>query len=189
MQSLATFLTIAVPGVACGFLAGLFLAQWRMKLTGRVGKTFDIASILPLTLLMGAGFCGMAHMSCRAHACPIATVGMLPLSAFAIGYVAARLALARVHPDLIESARLQGFSELGLLFRVMVPAEKSTFAVGLTLSLLQIAGKLHAVAGISERVGAMARCAAASTALLVGIAWLICVVAGWGEKRSGDQIR
>ena len=173
----------AVPGVVGGFFAGLLAARWRMKLGCRTGTIFDLVSLLPLAILMASGFCGMAHATCRAHACPLSAVGMPSLSAFAIGYVTARVAFSRVHRDLIDAARLLGFGKWGVLFRVLIPAQRGTLFGGLILSLLLVAGRLGCVAGISVGAGALGRCAAAATALIMVLGWLLCVVPTWARKR------
>lgn len=135
MQPLA--ITLAVIAALTADLVALMAAQRRMRLSSRAGILADGVVVLIMALafpLAFGNFDGTAWVTLVVHAVPVELKGAL--TAFPLGYFAARLALGRLPAECRDAARLMGLTELDMLWRWVIPAEWPLLLTGATLSVL-----------------------------------------------------
>ena len=147
---LLLILLVLFFSVVVAFFAAVLAARQRMGLSARVGTVMDFILLLPVVIGPRAPWMLLAHASGRCGRCllgafprcPVAGALLATLSAalfaFPLIYVATRIAFSKIHADQIDAARLLGMKRWGILFHVLIPADRTTLAIGIILGLLRI---------------------------------------------------
>ena len=158
MEPLWITLKTALVATLLSFVAGILLARWRLRQGRSLGLVTDSLLMLPVALpptIVGLGlllFFGRGsplgsllygigwHV---AFSWP-ATVVAAFLVCFPILYQTTRTAFYQVDRDLVDLARISGFSEWRILWQVMLPLAWPGVAAGLLLGFVRALGEFGA---------------------------------------------
>jgi len=154
----AISLQTAVTATALTLIAGVSAARWRMGRSGRWVDFLDAALLLPLAL--PPTVVGLVLLMIFGRQSPVgellasmgaavvfswpATVIAAFVVAFPIMYQTAKGAFLQVNNELVDSARVFGFSERRILWQVMLPLAWPGILAGLILSFVRGLGEFGA---------------------------------------------
>ncbi len=158
MEPLWITLKTALVATLLSFIAAILLARWRLRQGRSLGLFTDSLLMLPVALpptVVGLGlllFFGRKspvgsilytigwHVAFSWSAAVIASF----LVCFPILYQTSRTAFFQVDRDLVDLARISGFSEWRILWQVMVPLAWPGVAAGLLLGFVRALGEFGA---------------------------------------------
>lgn len=151
-------LKTAVAATAIAFLAGVLGARWRLARRGLLAQGIDGLIMLPLAL--PPTVVGLALLLVFGRASPVgallarfgatlvftwpATVLAATVVGLPIMYQSARAAFTQIDSSLLDTARIFGFSEWQILWRIMLPLAWQGLAAGLVLTFLRALGEFGA---------------------------------------------
>lgn len=154
----AISLQTAVTATVLTLIAGVSAARWRMGRSGRWVDILDAALLLPLAL--PPTVVGLVLLMIFGRQSPVgellaslgaavvfswpATVIAAFVVAFPIMYQTAKGAFLQVNNELVDSARVFGFSERRILWQVMLPLAWPGILAGLILSFVRGLGEFGA---------------------------------------------
>jgi len=124
--------SIATAQIALALPAGYALAKLHF-----VGRRFAFGVVLACLLVPApATFVPVFLFFAKAHLVNTMTALVLPFAASALGTLLVRQALLSVPDEIIEAARLDGASELTIVYRVLAPMLKPTLVSLLLVSFV-----------------------------------------------------
>ncbi|TAK51314.1 MAG: molybdate ABC transporter permease subunit [Bacteroidetes bacterium] len=154
-------LKVVVVATLVTALAGIMLARWRMTYQGKLASVLDIIFILPLALpptviglvlLLAFGnsspVSAVINIIFTWHAAVVASI----IVSFPLMYQTALASFKQIDATLIDLARIDGFSEWKILWRVMVPLAWHGLAAGATLSFVRALGEFGATLMIAGNI-------------------------------------
>ena len=159
-------LKTAAAATAISFLLGIFAGRWRLTMRQGAGIFLDGVLMLPLALpptVVGLGLLllfgrgspvgellgrfGASIVFTWPAAVIAATVMALPIM-----YQSTRAAFAQLDTCLLDTARIFGFSEMRLLWQVMLPLAWPGVAAGTVLTFLRALGEFGATLMIAGNI-------------------------------------
>jgi molybdate transport system permease protein len=162
LVSLKTALAATLISLVLGVLGG----RWQMSRRGTVAHSLDVFLMLPIALpptIIGLGLLlifgrsspvgealakvGMSIVFTWPAAVLAAVVMSLPIM-----YQSARGAFAQVDANLLDTARIFGFSELRILWQIMLPLAWPGIAAGVVLTFLRALGEFGATLMIAGNI-------------------------------------
>jgi molybdate transport system permease protein len=158
--SLKTTLTATV----ITFFVGVLVARWRISYRGKLGGLIDSVMMIPLALpptvvglflLMVFGrssFIGQMLFPYTIVFSWTATVIAAVVVSFPLMYLTAKAAFQHIDSTLIDLARVYGFSEWHILWRVMLPLGWHGLAAGAVLSFVRALGEFGATLMIAGNI-------------------------------------
>ncbi|SRR5581483_8740615 len=159
-------LKTATTATVITFLLGILGARWRMSRRGGLAHFFDGVLMLPLALpptvvglallLVFGRSSPVGEMLARIGAAIVftwpATVLASTVVALPIMYQSARGAFAQIDMNLLDAARIFGFSEWSILWRIMLPLAWPGIASGTVLTFLRALGEFGATLMIAGNI-------------------------------------
>lgn len=155
---IAISLQTALSATALTLVAGVSAARWRMGRNGRWIEFLDAVLLLPLAL--PPTVVGLVLLMIFGRQSPVgellasmgaavvfswpATVIAAFVVAFPIMYQTAKGAFLQINNELVDSARVFGFSERRILWQVMLPLAWPGILAGLILSFVRGLGEFGA---------------------------------------------
>lgn len=155
---IAISLQTALSATALTLIAGVSAARWRMGRNGRWIDFLDAVLLLPLAL--PPTVVGLVLLMIFGRQSPVgellasvgaavvfswpATVIAAFVVAFPIMYQTAKGAFLQINNELVDSARVFGFSERRILWQVMLPLAWPGILAGLILSFVRGLGEFGA---------------------------------------------
>lgn len=155
---IAISLQTALSATALTLIAGVSAARWRMGRNGRWIEFLDAVLLLPLAL--PPTVVGLVLLMIFGRQSPVgellasvgaavvfswpATVIAAFVVAFPIMYQTAKGAFLQINNELVDSARVFGFSERRILWQVMLPLAWPGILAGLILSFVRGLGEFGA---------------------------------------------
>ncbi|MBI1806677.1 MAG: molybdate ABC transporter permease subunit [Ignavibacteria bacterium] len=151
--------TLAATGVT--FLLGVLIARWRISYRGKLGDLIDGTLILPLALpptvvglfllIVFGRSSPIGHMVSIVFTWPAAVLASIVVS-FPLMYQTTKASFRQIDASLIDLARIDGFSEWTILWRVMVPLAWHGLVAGATLSFVRALGEFGATLMIAGNI-------------------------------------
>ena len=148
----------AVTATAICFVVGVLAARWRISVRGPLGSFVDGALMLPLALpptVVGLGLLllfgrnsavgsALASFGATVVFTWPATVIASTVVSLPIMYQSLRGAFGQIDSSLLDTARIFGFSEWRILWRIMLPLAWPGVAAGAVLTFLRALGEFGA---------------------------------------------
>lgn len=154
-------LRTAFVATTVALVLGVTLARWRMTVGWKTGLLVDGLVILPL--LLPPPLVGFSLLLAFGPSSPLfALVNPLfawpatVIAAFAVSfpllYLSARLSFEKIDTALLDQARLFGFSELRILWQVMIPTCSPAIAAGSLLTFVRAFAEFGATLMVAGNV-------------------------------------
>lgn len=159
-------LETALAATAISFVLGILAARWRLAMRGAAASFFDGALLLPVAL--PPTVVGLALLMIFGRSSPVggvlarlgaaivftwpAAVLAATVMALPIMFQSARAAFAQVDAALLDTARIFGFSEMRVLWQVMLPLAWPGVAAGTVLAFLRALGEFGATLMIAGNI-------------------------------------
>jgi molybdate transport system permease protein len=159
-------LKTALVATAISFVLGVLGARWRLTARGPFASFVDGALMLPIALpptIVGLGLLlvfgrsspigdALARLGLAIVFTWPATVLAAAVMSLPIMYQSARGAFSQIDTSLLDVARTFGFSELRILWRVMLPLAWPGIAAGTVLTFLRALGEFGATLMIAGNI-------------------------------------
>jgi len=157
-------LKTTIAATAITFVAGILVARWRIGYRGKLGGIIDGVMMIPLALpptvvglflLMIFGRTSLIGQTLFPFTIIFswtATVIAAVVVSFPLMYISAKAAFRQIDTTLIDLARVYGFSEWHILWRVMLPLGWHGLAAGAVLSFVRALGEFGATLMIAGNI-------------------------------------
>lgn len=151
-------LKTALCATAVTLVLGVVVARWRVKRQGRLVGLLDWVFLFPLAfpptvvglvLLMIFGRQSPVGQALESIGCPLiftwpATVIAATVVAFPIMYLTAKGAFLQIDDELLDAARVFGYSERRILWELTIPLAWPGILAGLLLVFVRVLGEFGA---------------------------------------------